>query len=335
MNTTVTYDLLRKGIDAKRESHIDWTDVTDDLRWWIGGQMDGDGCIRICPQNGIMVRIAKAEKGWPCLVWLKNMLKGKIYKGTAENEFHQAMKEWCIRGQAALDFCKVIQNHTFLKKPQLEKALEFLLYGGHIAQMQPLQGSHVSGDEIFSGAKEASKKIGVCLKTVYNSMEKDYAIKGWNFMKIPNPVTSEIVKRNREDLVVALQDMKKVEHEPIKQILPKPYIAGFVDAEGCLRAIGKNSTTIAVAQKYRAVCDAICKQYSGNVSYVEKDHPAFVWSIHAGAKDFLRDIAPFLIEKRGQAELLLNMKAGEGRAVKAALRLMKGNQVPRSSRQKA
>ena len=36
------------------------------------------------------------------------------------------MREWCLRGQAALNFCRVIKDYSLLKKPQLVKGCEFV-----------------------------------------------------------------------------------------------------------------------------------------------------------------------------------------------------------------
>ena len=54
---------MRAGVYVRDKDIIDWGGVNDDLRWWIGGHMDADGCVRMCPVNGLMVRIGKAENG--------------------------------------------------------------------------------------------------------------------------------------------------------------------------------------------------------------------------------------------------------------------------------
>ncbi len=153
----------------------------------------------------------------------------------------------------------------------------------------------------------------------------------WQY--IENPVKEDEARARRKRLEIELSEMKHVEHLPIDIKLPKPYIAGFVDGDGHLGASGSSAQCHSVSQKYVAICDALKREYGGALSGATLSQASFNGPISTRAKDFLIGIAPYLIEKRQQAELLLGMKAGEGKAVKAALSLLKGRQLPKKRAQ--
>lgn len=325
MSALVTYELLRTGIHATRQSSIDWTPVSEDQRWWIGGQVDADGCVRVCPVNGPMVRVGKAEKGWSCLEWLQTTLGGAIYKGTRETERHQAQREWCIRGQAALDFCSVIKSYSYLKRPQMEKTMEFPLYGGAISQLTPVLRTSSCGEEtLYASIKQAAKCNRIGEHIMFQLLETGSGRNAvWKTLE--NPITADYVKAKRQELESVLKEMKKTEHTKISGLLQPPYAAGFADGEACFD-IG----SIQVGQKYRAICDALQLQYGGRVRK-RKDKDAYNWEVYGNkARNCLQDIAPHLIEKREQANLILNLQAGCRAQVKASLRLLKGNQGRRN-----
>ena len=92
--------------------------------------------------------------------------------------------------------------------------------------------------------------------------------------------------------------------------------------DGYLQARG-NSIYISVSQTYPAILDAFSKQFGGGRSKSE-------WYLLKGASRLLKAIAPFMIEKRQQADLLLNMN-GNGAYVQRLLRQFKGNQTKKST----
>jgi hypothetical protein len=325
----ISLDDMRAGVYTLDKHRIDWAEVNEDLRWWIGGQLDSDGCVRMCPVNGLMVRIAKAESGWHCLLWLQRMLKGIVVNSNAETDTKQPMKEWNVRGMAALDFCHNMKAYCHLKRPQVEKACGFVFGELWMAQMRPVASTHVSTGEVrvFAGIAQASRAL--MGKPSFSSISQNLRGKAkragqFTWQYLDNPVRLEDAMERRKVLENELVALKRVEHHSISEKLSKPFMAGFVDGDGCLRVWGSKAQVHSVSQKYVSICDALQRQYGGTVCF-NKEKQLYAWYVNKNAQMFLEDVAPFLIEKRKQAELILGMKAGEAKSVAAALSLLKGN----------
>lgn len=107
----------------------------------------------------------------------------------------------------------------------------------------------------------------------------------------------------------------------------KAYLAGFVDGEGSIGYYfhaGKNryEATLSITNTDPRIMDWIKVRidYGNFVNYTKQDasgrrkHVAHVWRINnkPRVKDFLEAITPYLVIKREQAELLLNLWATEG-----------------------
>ena len=317
----LSYAFMRTGIRATREKHIDWTDVSHDQRWFIGGQLDADGCcVRVCPVNGIMVRITKAENAWHLLEWLQRKLAGAIYKSRKpENEQQQPQKEWCVRGQAALDFCETIRHHAFLKRNQLEKALEFPLYASFISYLDPVMWTGADGEtRPFPSIRMAAEDEKVTWITMRKRVDRGC---GWE--RLQNPFTRDWARGKTAELDTILSEMKRTEDSPITAVLPYAYMGGFIEGDGCL-SVG----CVTISQKYRAICDAFMEHYGGRVSRREREpYPFHTWTVCGEtSRRCLRDVTPHLVEKAEQARLILAAKRGEKRQVDEAVSKLKGNQ---------
>ena len=155
----------------------------------LGGVCDTDCCIRICDINGIMIRIGKGERSWPYLDFLQAKLGGIVYNNDHEPNGRTPMKEWCLRGQAARDFCMEMQYFTFAKRLQMEKALEFLFRGFHITQLVPVLGSSPDGQtKCFASGKHCAREVGEGDQNVRRSCRTGRPTKsGWKFVELKNP----------------------------------------------------------------------------------------------------------------------------------------------------
>lgn len=87
------------------------------------------------------------------------------------------------------------------------------------------------------------------------------------------------------------------------------YIAGFVDGEGCIR-IKQTPTSyyliVHVTNSYLPVLKFIQERFGGNLRMQEKTKNKNIYNLHLScgvARDFLKSIIGFLIEKKPQAEL--------------------------------
>ena len=102
------------------------------------------------------------------------------------------------------------------------------------------------------------------------------------------------------------------------------YVAGFIDADGCISVSyktvaaamhGKKVTdratyfniSVYVVQKEMKVVKAFCKQYGGRVSIVKRDRFTYYrWGISGKAViSLLESILPYIVEKKEQTEIAL------------------------------
>ena len=100
----------------------------------------------------------------------------------------------------------------------------------------------------------------------------------------------------------------------------------MTDGEGCLCASGKSRKRHSIGQKYRPLCDLLLRCYGGFIHH----NPVldnWQWIIRNFADDYLKVIYPYLICKKNQADLILNMKPGEAPKIFTQLRNLKANRV--------
>jgi hypothetical protein len=92
------------------------------------------------------------------------------------------------------------------------------------------------------------------------------------------------------------------------------YMAGFFDGEGHIsiakRASGTGSLTVQVCNTNAEVLEGFRSVYGGAVNDVTRNHkPTWKWTVcSSAASDFLRDVLPYLIVKREQAEIAIRFQ---------------------------
>ena len=312
---------LRNGVWGRPGT--DWSKITEDQRWWIGGQHDGDGSSGF--HNGShRVAVGKARSGYVCLHHLQHLLGGSISKEQPQKGNCEASKQWYLFGRAALEFCQVMQYYTFLKKPQLELAAVFPYHNFWLARVVPVVGTNIETGE---------RHVRVSAEHNYKACQQlaRHTSSGHTWTVLPNEWVStrsdaEIHAANAA-LEAELKALKHVEHGAIDVELPKPYMAGFVDADGCISLIAAGAQSHSISQKYIAICEAFQQQYGGGVTS-DWERPVHQWYTHvAFAGRFLGDIAPYLVEKHEQARLILEMLPGEGKATRAAVQALHGRRL--------
>lgn len=101
----------------------------------------------------------------------------------------------------------------------------------------------------------------------------------------------------------------------------RQFIAGLFDTDGCFYAVpSKNATSIKFANRSQDLIDYIARFYTGSQStwYNIAGNLAHEFRIAAAERAiFLKDISPYLISKRDQAELLAEYVATIGPGGKA------------------
>ena len=312
---TITREQMLAGIvKPDKAQPIDWSLIADTMRWWVGGNHDSDGCTTLDYKHGPRVMVVKAENGYGCLEVLKLMLGGTIYKQANESEEQQATKCWSISGRTAIEFCVNMKNFLFLKRPQLEKMSEYPIDDLQIMQMQPVMGRHLSDGSIIlaPSLSAAGRAVGKRCTNIHTVLDlPDRAAYGYRWSRLPNPVDKEETQNKCRVLEQELREMKHTEHLPIECDLPIPYVSGNIDGDGCMYLSADTIyPKISLGQKYSPICDALKRQYGGSVRYREqRGFSSYTWSLvgQQQAQDVIREIMPYLIEKKVQAELLLEM----------------------------
>ena len=294
----ITRDQMLAGIVKQdRTQPIEWDRISDDLRWWIGGQHDSDGCTTVDYNHGPRVMVVKAENGWGCLEVLKTILGGVIHKHADETEEQQARKSWTLSGRSAIDFCKVIKDFCYLKKPQLVKMCEYPIDDLQLMQMVPVKGVHkVDGTVIAPSISLAARQLAAPLSSIYRTLDKHLSSYGYSWSRIGNPVSKTETQEKCRELEKELRDMKHVEHQSIPCTLPSPYVAGIADGDGSLYLVAtSNFPRVSVGQKYSAICDALKRQYGGGVYHrQQRGFSSYTWQLvgQQEAQKVIREILP-------------------------------------------
>lgn len=332
---TITREEMLAGIvKPDKAPPISWDRISDALRYWVGGNNDGDGCCTLDYKHGPRVMVVKAENGWGSLETLKILLGGTIHLQADETELQQARKCWTITGRTALQFCEIIQHYCFLKRPQLVKLCEYPVDDLQIMQMRPVCGKKISDGTVIIGASQsaAGRQLGKRPRNIQTVLDDPgRSAYGYRWMSLLNPVSQEETQKKCREIEEELHRMKHVEHEVIVDELPRPYVSGLVDSDGMLFLKADSIfPCISVGQKYAAICNALKKQYGGHIQYREqRGFPSYNWALtgHRTAQDVIRELLPFLIEKKTQAELTLSMlDTDEPDKVREELRKLKGRQ---------
>lgn len=136
---------------------------------------------------------------------------------------------------------------------------------------------------------------------------------------------SHMTKEEKSEARVLIKKLKKTEHEPIPEsFMPSDaYFGGFSDAEIMLDTHGKNSQHHTLSQAHRPICDLFVRRFGGKILYQEKRK--YSWTIYTFADKFLSAVAPYIVGKKAQVDMILAMKPGEAADIHCKLRELKGN----------
>lgn len=126
--------------------------------------------------------------------------------------------------------------------------------------------------------------------------------------------------------------LSALKHSPHDEISPgttrtAAYFAGFFDGDGNIDTPYRSSQRHRITQKTEPICQFFREKYGGNVykhHNKTNNNIIYTWEIWEGADEFLRKIAPFVIGKKKQVDLVLNMKPGEAPKTAKLLAELKG-----------
>lgn len=290
---------------------------------YAAGFTDTDGCFLVSDKNNLRCQIEQAEKGIDALHFMFNNFGGSITLHKKGNEKHQTSYMWILLGKDAQEFAKYIFPYLLIKKREAKLFIKFPLMNLHTKSVRAI--NNVTKEIlIFETMIECSKFIGRKQKLNF----KDYEIiifEDWEIQKVLSDYDIISIKNKRAEIDLQLKKFKTETHDliPIETIISIPYLSGVCDGEACFQVNGKSSQHHSITQKYTPILEVFKRLYGGNV-YYRKDSNTHAWEINSGAKEFLISISPFIIGKKKQVDLILNMKPGEAQEIHVKLRELKG-----------
>ena len=95
--------------------------ITDTDLAYAAGFFDGEGCISITKNGAVDVRITNTAKS--VLVKFQGLFGGTI--GSRTQRVNKTQYAFCLYGENAIDFIKVIKPFLIEKLPQAETVLEY------------------------------------------------------------------------------------------------------------------------------------------------------------------------------------------------------------------
>ena len=225
--------------------------VTMDDIMWAAGQLDGDGSVGLY-DNRLRVMLTKAEKGWTALDRFQQLFGGIILKGHLVSDRHQWHRVWILREDEAFDFCQKMARYTVIKRREYELACTapvgrtpFLIQKGGIEvlakNMQAIQ--YVVGlkrCQLWRNFKQVEGMCGNGASQARDERTGRIVINGWTIQRLH--------KADIQDYR-ALKVLKTTPHDEIHEQLTPSYVAGFIDAEGCIM-LRKTTPLLTTSQKY-------------------------------------------------------------------------------------
>ena len=129
-----------------------------------------------------------------------------------------------------------------------------------------------------------------------------------------------------------LKEMKQRIHAQINAKLTPAYVAGFLDADGCLAIILSGGIRISAVQKHPAILNALVEVYKGKVAQEKRAKAGWQWVAYGdSARHCLADTLPYFVGKQPQAEALATLSRHNKKEVHTtvtALKMRKKNHLP-------
>jgi hypothetical protein len=256
-------------------------------------------------RGSVEVAFTQAKAGWDMLRTLKTIWGGSLRLDIPPQPHQrQSTGQWRLHGKSAKTFCKQVGQHALLKREQLQIAANFPILPGNKVAIRAT-GSNGEVTDAMSRA-ELGRKLNIPATCIFYSLTKGVPFQGYRFSRLQ---TEGVTISQQQSACQALKDLKRQIHAPVDGPLNLPYIAGFVEADGCLASTGSPRTpAIKVFQKHPAIVNAFHAQYKGCVLYKTSGYaPCWEWTLAGkAAVALLTDLIPFLRHKRAKAHCLLD-----------------------------
>ena len=299
----------------------DYTNIPVKHLQYAAGFSDTDGCFQI--QKGLTPKffIGQAEKGIDALHFMYDTFGGRIYLHKEGNENHQTSYEWLLLGRDAIEFAKLIQPYLLIKKREADIFVNFTV--GYFENIHIATNNKTNEVLEFLTAVDAARHFNLRRETV--QAKAPLWSGDWYIHKKYSPKEVDAIKKQRKYIDERLRILKTLPHDEIADdVVPSiPWVAGVFDGEGTFDVKGKSAQLHSITQKYRPLLDLFFRLYGGSV-YYRQNNDTWAWSVSTDAKRLLTDITPYIHGKKKQADLIMNMKAGEAPQVHVLLRDLKG-----------
>ena len=297
--------------------------VTEGVKWWVGGQLDGDGSVGL--YNGkLRTELAKSVKALTTVHRFRDLFGGTVFYTPARHEYEEPMARWMLHGEKARLFCQGIVPYMLLKKDQFGLVSKITIGCNPIvATKGDVTTALENGAQLHRLIANPKIQWWTVCRRIKTS--KPFELGGWSV----TPLDKKVVKQRLSDAQQRLKSMKQADHAVITDQPPVSYFCGFFEADGCIYIDGPRSRRVQVAQKHRAICDAFASAYGGSVAKYacSSSTSGFAWRWYAcsdNALAFLKQAEPFGYEKRAQMQLALSANAGNWQTNKKQMNAMKG-----------
>lgn len=299
---------------------------------YAAGMIDTDGTF-VCTRNGrsfnIQLSITQSEKGANVLTYMYEHFGGAVGKHRdPQKEGEQTSYIWRItKPSEVIQICEVIKPYMTVKRREAELVMTYPFDCGHVTPVI-VENTVTNEKRQFSTVKEAFASLGKYPQSLAgnNVVEIYYDdVLYYQIYKLVSCEDQEKSMKKRNNIYEGLMTFHNTPHDPIPDdFVPSiPYIAGIVDGDGVLDTHGKSSQHHSVSQKHRPLLDMLQRVYGGSVCPNGKQN-GWCWDIYVLAEDFLKSIAPYIVGKKKQVELILNMKGGEAQEIHRKLSELKG-----------
>jgi hypothetical protein len=313
-------ELIQQNIREYKKPEFDKIEI--EKFQYAAGFSDTDGCFLISVNNP-KIQIEQAEKGIDALHFMYDNFGGRIHLHKKGTDKHQTSYQWMLYGEDAIKFAKYILPYLLLKKREAKIFIEFPLGNLHIKSVR-LTNNITKETYIFETMIECSNFIGRKQKLQFKN-DEIIVLNDWRIQRILSNEEIKDIKEKRLAIDLQIKKFKSEAHDLISEdIKPSiPYLSGVCDGEICLQVNGKSSQHHSITQKYTPILDLFKRLYGGGVNY-RKSSNTFAWEINSFAKEFLTEVWPFIVGKKKQVDLILNMKPGEASQIHVKLRELKG-----------
>lgn len=294
---------------------MQWENFDEATRWYIGGQLDGDGTVSLI--NGApRIRLTKSVKAARIVVqfrdWFGGCITTRLPKPDSNDE---ASCTWEACGLLIKKLCQELVEYTHGKQPQFDLA------GKTPLGKTPLLVTKDGLTTAFDYRKDVANMMGITESRIGRLLRgvPSAEYNGYLLVNVVNP--NEV----RAGIAKQLTALKAEEHRPVDRQLHPAYFAGFADAEMCVFMKSASNIHINIPQKSRAILDAMQQIYGGSVTAHKTNSGGFIFTICGEAcRQFLQEIAPFMLEKDRQVKLALTCTKVSWMIDKDAMDAMKG-----------